>query len=185
MLSTLKHWTGDLEIDGKTVSAIPSDFVFRDGMVIILNKVKETSESQTANASDDFKQYVITVRSYMTKKSTPSFNFMATWNNDVPMPLMIMVGTYDKETSGMYHMKLHGDILEQKTLYCLCCGREITNPVSQYFGMGPKCGGHNYVNPFESEEELKKAVAEYRKKLNNITWEGWVIKSAITEMREL
>jgi hypothetical protein len=96
-----------------------------------------------------------------------------------------MVGTYDKETPGMYHMTLHGDILEQQTQYCLCCGKEITNPVSQYFGMGPVCGQHNYVNPFSSEEELKKAVAEYRKKLNNMVWEGWVIKSAITEMQEI
>ena len=185
MIDVLKGWNGTIKIDGNDVSALTSDFVFRDGMVIILNEVKKSSESQIAEPIHENKQYKITVRSYMTKKSTPSFDFMAKWNNDVPMPLMTMVGTYDKETPGMYHMTLHGDILEQQTQYCLCCGKEITNPVSQYFGMGPVCGQHNYVNPFSSEEELKKAVAEYRKKLNNMVWEGWVIKSAITEMQEI
>ena len=185
MIDVLKNWTGTIEVDGNDISDLTSDFVFRDNMVIILNKVQKSSESQTADSVRENKQYKITVRAYMTKKSTPSFDFMLKWNNDIPMPLMTMVGTYDKETSGMYHMKLHGDILEEQTQYCLCCGKPITNSVSQYFGMGPICGKHNYVNPFDTEEELKSAVEDYRKKLNNMTWTGWVIKSAITEMVEI
>ncbi len=185
MIEVLKGWNGNIEVDGRDVKAVTDAFVFRDNMVIILNKTEKSSETQIANALDETKQYKITVRSYMTKKATPSFDFMAKWNNDIPMPLMTMVGTYDKETPGMYHMTLHGDILEEQTQYCLCCGKEITNPVSQYFGMGPKCGQHNYVNPFNTEEELKSAVKEYRKKLNNMVWEGWVIKSAITDMQEI
>ena len=79
-------------------------------------------------------------------------------------------------------MKLHGDITTKQTTRCMMCGKPITNPVSQYFGMGPKCGGHNYVNPFENEEELMTAVEKYRTEyLQKITWEGWVIKSAIEE----
>ena len=111
---------------------------------------------------------------------------MKQWNNDNPMPLRTMIGTVEKETRGMVYMKLHADITEEKTQRCLCCGRPITNPVSQYFGMGPECGGHKYVNPFYSKEELEKAVQDYRENvLKNITWEGWIIKSAILEEEEI
>lgn len=121
----------------------------------------------------------IKVKSYMTKKATPEFDFMEKWNNNNPMPLRIMVGEKIKETPGMVYMKLHGDITSTQTQVCMKCGRPITNNVSKYFGMGPECGGHSYVNPFNSEEELKEAVEAYRRTLNQITWEGWIIKSAI------
>ena len=104
-------------------------------------------------------------------------------NNDVPMPLRTMVGTIEQETNGMYYMKLHADTSFSNMQYCMKCGKPITNPVSQYFGMGPECGCHNYVNPFETTEQLKEAVENYKKEyLSKITWEGWVIKRSITEM---
>lgn len=121
----------------------------------------------------------IEVKQYMTRKSTPEFDFMAQWNKDIPMPLRVMVGTVEKETRGMVYMKLHGDIYSEKICTCMKCGRRLTNPVSQYFGIGPECGGHGYTNPFDTEEELKAAVADYKAKLNKMTWEGWIIKSAI------
>lgn len=123
--------------------------------------------------------YKITVKGYMTKEATPEFDFMAKWNNNKPMPLRTMIGTKEKETRGMVYMNLHGDIFAKKIMVCMKCGRPITNPVSQFFGMGPECGGHNYVNPFNSEAELNEAVGAYRKQLQKITWSGWVIKSAI------
>lgn len=131
--------------------------------------------------------YRITVKSYMTQKSTPSFDFMEKWNSDIPMPLRVMTGRKLEETRGMVKMELHGDIevADGPVDICMCCGRPITNPVSKYFGMGPICGQHNYVNPFDSEEELKAAVAEYKKHLNEITWTGWIIKSAITAEEDL
>ena len=122
----------------------------------------------------------------MTKKATPSFDFMAKWNNNIPMPLLTMVGTVEKETPGMVYMKLHGDIVSRLEPICMKCGRPITNPVSQYFGLGPICGNHNYVNPFDTEEELKAAVEDYRRNvLQKITWEGWVIKSSIISKQEV
>lgn len=123
----------------------------------------------------------ITVKKYMTQKATPEFDFMARWNNNVPMPLRTMVGTVERETKGMVYMKLHGDIYAERVTVCMKCGRVLTNPVSQFFGLGPECGGHNYVNPFDTEEELHAAVDTFRKQLQDITWEGWIIKSAITE----
>ena len=127
------------------------------------------------------KTYRITVKQYMTKQATPSFDFMEKYNKDVPMPLRVMTGELLKETKGMAYMRLHGDIWAKRICTCMCCGRQLTNPISQYFGIGPECGGHNYINPFDSDEELQNAVAEYKAKLRNIVWEGWVIKSAITD----
>ena len=123
----------------------------------------------------------IKVKSYMTKEATPEFDFMAKWNNNNPMPMRIMVGEIVKETRGMVYMKCHADILEEKTCTCMKCGRPLVNPVSQYFGIGPECGGHNYVHPFNSEEELRAAVAKYREQLKSTKWEGWIVKSAILE----
>ena len=126
----------------------------------------------------------ITVKNYMTKPATPEFDFMAKWNNNNPMPLRTMVGEVVKETRGMVYMKLHGDIYAEKICVCMKCERPLTNPISQYFGIGPECGGHNYINPFDTEEELKEAVKSYRAQLQNITWSGWIIKSAIIDSEE-
>jgi hypothetical protein len=61
------------------------------------------------------------------------------------------------------------------------CGKELTNPVSQFFGVGPECGGHNYTHPFSSDEELKATVEAYKKQLLDTKWSGWIIRSAITQ----
>lgn len=100
------------------------------------------------------------------------------------MPMVSMVGTIEKETKGMYYLKLRAAIIGDKMITCMKCGRPLNNPVSQFFGIGPECGRHNYVNPFNTEEELKEAVNAYKKELQKVTWEGWVIKSAITTMEE-
>ena len=187
MIKLLQNWNGALEINGTTYenySAIPSDLVLIDNMVIVLHGKQNVSERQRMNDSDDNIQYVLTVKQYMIKKATPEFDFMAKWNHDEPMPLRTMVGTKVKETRGMVYMKLHGDIVSDQVQFCMKCGKPITNPVSKFFGMGPECGGHNYVNPFDTEEELKAAVNSYRKQLNKITWEGWIIKSAIIKCEE-
>ena len=183
----LKEWKGAVEIDG---IIYPSVEIARNSLSVDLknissiklcDKQKQAPESRPARLeSEGATVYRITVRQYMTKPSNPSFDFMAKWNNDNPMPMRTMVGTVEKETSGMVYMHLHGDITSEITQYCMKCGKPITNSVSQFFGMGPECGGHNYTNPFESEEELKSAVESYRRTyLQKITWSGWIIKSAI------
>ena len=124
-------------------------------------------------------EYKIEVKSWMLKKSTDTFTFMRDRNNNIPMPLLVMYGTKIGEAPKMIKVKLHGDIRQRITQNCMCCGRAITNPISRYFGMGPKCGEHNYINPFGSEEELDAAVASYREHLTKITWIGWIPYSAI------
>lgn len=181
--NVLSNWSGAVEIDGTryaNVSEIPRDLALYDGMNILLKS--PTEAERTSRDSVDEQIYHIKVKQYMTKKATPGFDFMKKWNNDVPMPLVEMVGTKVKETRGMVYMKLHADTRFQTVQCCMKCGRPITNPVSQFFGMGPECGGHNYVNPFNSDEELKEAVDKYKREvLSKIEWSGWVIKSAIVE----
>lgn len=186
-LVNMFNWEGTVEINGvkyDNIADIDRDIQINDDMNILLipkETVRDSQDTQSSNA-----EYRITVRQYMTKKSTPSFNFMATWNNDVPMPLMTMVGTIEKETPGMYYMNLRADTSFTTVDRCMNCGKVITNPISKYFGMGPECGRHNYVNPFNSDDELKKAVNDYKQEvLSKITWSGWVIKSAIKEWEVL
>lgn len=189
----LNEWKGAVEIDGTTYPSVESARNSLSGVSLNISSIKlcnkqERKPERTGEspATTGASTYRITVRQYMTKPSNPSFDFMAKWNNDNPMPMRTMVGTVEKETSGMVYMHLHGDITSSVTQYCMKCGKPITNPVSQFFGMGPECGGHSYTNPFESEEELKSAVERYRAEyLQKITWSGWIIKSAIIEREEV
>lgn len=188
MLEFLNKWSGTVTVNGKPLSDLPTDF--SDGLNIVLTPNVTAPTDGVAgrggiSSTNDIKQYRITVRQYMTKLATPEFDFMAKWNNDVPMPLRTMVGEIIKETKGMVYMTLHGDIISKITPRCMKCGKPITNPVSQYFGMGPECGGHNYVSPFENEAELEEAVKNYKAKLRDIKWEGWIIRSAIENMEEV
>jgi hypothetical protein len=208
MLTMLRNWKGAVEIDGteyKNIKDATSDFKPLNGKIHIklhsdgIKRTTSTTVTPTAIPDeaiierqapdtlnmDNTTVYRIKVKKYMTQKATPAFDFMEKWNNDEPMPLRVMVGTKDKETKGMVHMALHADILQERTMTCMRCGKKIANPVSQYFGMGPECGCHNYTNPFGSDAELKMAVESYRKQLRNIKWTGWIIRSAIEEMEEI
>ena len=191
MLSMLKGWEGKVQVNGTIYDNIDA-FICENKAIsgeihILLCSGLNTRLNERAGGQKqgDTKEYKITVKQYMTKPAEPGFDFMAKWNNDNPMPLRTMIGHIIKETRGMYQMELHGDIYAEKICTCMKCGKRLTNPVSQFFGIGPECGGHGYVSPFDTEEELHAAVASYRKQLQAITWTGWVIKSAITEMEEV
>lgn len=183
MLSLLKNWKGKVEVNGKLYNSI--DLVsladIKDLEAINIKLLQREKIENKPITSESKTQYQITVKKYMTQQASAGFDFMEKWNNNVPMPLKTMIGTVEKETRGMVYMKLHGDILEERVFTCMKCGRALTNPVSQYFGIGLECGGHNYTHPFDTDEELKAAVEEYRKQLRNMKWEGWIIKSAIIE----
>lgn len=186
MIKQLANWQGKIIINGteyQSIANVPADVKIDNTTVITLipNNIIQKAPTQAVQPVESKVEHIITVRQYMTKKSSPDFDFMLKWNNNVPMPMRTMVGTIEKETNGMVYMKLHGEIIAERMFTCMCCGRQLTNPVSQFFGMGVECGGHNYVNPFETEEELHKAVDAYKKVLAQKTWEGWIIKSAITE----
>lgn len=179
------HWDGTIEVNGADINTVDMDSLTGAVSIHLMPKgfvPKSYEISKDAPQENvDSSTYKVKVRAWMTKRG---FEFMTKWNNDIPMPLRVMVGIKNKETEKMINMTLHGDILEEVTQTCMCCGKPITNAVSKYFGMGPVCGNHNYVNPFNSTEELKAAVQNYRAKLQNITWTGWIPKSAIEEIEK-
>jgi hypothetical protein len=188
VLNLLKDYKGAVEVNGQSFDSLDSALKglknFDGQLTIVLNKgagerVSRASQRVEEVAGD--KIYRIKVRQYMTRPSTPEFDFHDKWNNGNPMPMRIMVGRKLKETKGMVKMELWGEITEEITTHCMRCGRTLTNPVSKYFGIGPECGNHGYNNPFDDEEELKRAVKEVDKQLREIKWTGWVIKSAIEE----
>lgn len=181
MIRQLADWKGRVSVNGveyDSIREVPT-LSLDNTTVITLFPVK-TAKTPVKAVSDKV-EHIITVKQYMTRPASPEFDFMAKWNNNVPMPMRTMVGTVEKETKGMVYMKLHGDYIADRMYTCMCCGKKLTNPVSQFFGVGPECGGHNYTHPFNTDEELRQAVDAYRSVLVSKTWEGWVIKSAITE----
>ena len=190
MLEYLNSYEGKLTINEVTYPSVAEARAalsgFKGNIRILLNhnEVKQSTASHTkeiSSSDEGTNIYQIKVRTYMTKPSSPDFDFQDKWNHGVPMPLRIMVGKKLKETRGMVQMELWGEITQKITSTCMKCGRPLTNPVSRYFGIGPECGGHNYVNPFESDEELNEAVEQMKTELKNIRWTGWIIKSAIEE----
>lgn len=123
------------------------------------------------------KSYKIEVKKYMTEPATSSFDFQDKWNNGIPMPLCIMQGEVIKETRGMYYMNLNGKA--EHTTKCLVCGRNLTNAVSKLYGIGPECSDKVGIIRIESEEEAKEKLKHINEQIDNITWEGWVIRSSI------
>jgi hypothetical protein len=129
-------------------------------------------------------EYIVRVKRWMTQETTDdSFDFMRHWNQNIPMPLRVMRGRVLSETRGMLYMELRACPL--KTDYCMRCGKALTHPVSKLYGLGPECGGHYHINPFETEEELHNAIQEVRQKLNNVTWTGWIAKSGVEYATEV
>ena len=178
-------WNGAVDIGSTSynnASEINSDIVLNDSMTIVLKSNRNCKRLE--DATEEKQEYHFVVKQYMTKKATASFDFMKKWNKDVPMPMVSMVGTIEKETKGMYYVKLRAAIIGEKMVTCMKCGRPLQNPVSQFFGIGPECGGHNYVNPFSTDAELREAVNAYKKELQKVTWEGWLIKSAVLKMED-
>lgn len=190
MLNLIKDYKGSLIVNGKEYEAVNQAIQSLKGysgqLNIVLNKPNNpqtTSEkdTQVVAPTNEDTIYVVKVKQYMTKPSTPEFDFQKKWNNDIPMPMRIMVGKKIEETKGMVKMELWGEILGEINHVCMQCGRTLTNPVSKIFGIGPECGEHGYNNPFDSTKELEDAVAKVNQQLRERKWTGWIIKSAIEE----
>lgn len=182
MITMLKHWEGKVEVNGKQYDNINDATIENkrlNGEVHIklypLNARAE--KKQTVAEVEKSGEVKILVKPYMTKKATPQFDFMAKWNNDNPMPMRVMEGKRIKETAGMVYMELHG--LAKPTITCYCCGKELTNPVSRKYGVGPVClSKMGIVRDIEDVDGISDELV-------NIKWEGWVIKSAILSEEEV
>ena len=138
---------------------------------------------QPAKKMEVGKSYKITVKKYMTEPATVNFDFQDKWNDGKPMPLCIMQGEVIKETRGMYYMNLQGKA--EPTSKCLVCGKTLTNPISKLYGIGPECSEKVGLIRIESEEEAKEKLKDIMEQIDDISWTGLVIKSAIKEWEEI
>ena len=182
MLTMLKDWKGQIEVNGilyDSVDAVKIDSkTFLESMHIILRSNAQKRLQTKIDAIDDASEYRITVKRYMTQTASPEFDFMAKWNNNKPMPMRTMTGIVLKETRGMVYMRLHGKA--ESVVRCMRCGRLLTNPTSQIYGIGPECMAKLGLERIEIDD-----VETIKKRLVDIVWEGWIIKSAITEKEEV
>lgn len=184
MIKTIaENWEGKIEIDGQeygsdTLFVGNNTFDIATHIKLYPAQKKAVKTENTMSKKEASGEVVITVKPYMTKKATPEFDFMAKWNNDNPMPLRTMMGRKIKETPGMVYMELHG--FAEETITCLRCGKKLTNPISMKYGIGPECIHHV---PTIADIDIND-IESIKKKLIEVTWEGWIIKSAITSIVE-
>lgn len=143
----------------------------------------DNNEDNKINVSENKmlvgRKYKVTVKKYMTEPATLAFDFQKKWNNDIPMPLLVMQGELIKETRGMAYMKLNG--FAESTCTCSICGRTLTNPISKLYGIGPECSAKVGI-VFDTMQEDDTIV---KSKMESISWEGWIIKSAIKKFEEV
>lgn len=179
MKAILSKWQGAVEIDGVRYESVKDAVgVFktlnsRSSIKLCASAVKVDTEQnrQHIAQSTDSEEYEITVKRYMTQPSSGGFDFMLKWNKNEPMPCVTMRGTVEKETRGMVYMNLHG--FAKPTITCMCCGRELTNPISRYYGIGPICLGKIGISrQIDDIENIKEDLVKMK-------WSGWIIKSAI------
>lgn len=182
MIALLKDWKGEVEVNDERYEDGSKLAGFKPASGQIHIKLYSANKNACKSVVDrlqDELQYRITVKRYMTEKSSAGFDFMAKFNNDNPMPLRTMIGTIEKETRGMVYMKLHGQA--EPVIKCMRCGRTLTNPISMKYGIGPEC---ITKVPFIMDLDIND-VDGIKKKLVDVKWEGWIIKSAITEKEEV
>ena len=178
----LENYNGIIEVNGQTVDKLNLTTVSNNkGSVCIKltpdNFIQKFHNDNPAVKSEDEKEYRITVKAYMLKKAVPEFDFMAKMNDDNPMPLRTMVGKKTKETKGMEYWELHGE--GRPVITCMRCGKELTNPISRKYGVGPECI-HKLGFAFDVED-----VDDIKEALVKVTWSGWIIKSAVTSCEEV
>ena len=159
-----------------------------DEVTVIFRAVEKKTEERPLHISGESMrkghEYIVKVKKWMTEPTSNSgFDFMYHWNKNIPMPLRVMRGRVLSETRGMVYMELRACPL--KTDYCMRCGKPLTHPVSRLYGLGPECGGHYHINPFNTEEELQNAIQEVRQKLYDVSWTGWIAKSGVEYATEV
>lgn len=184
MITLLKNWEGKVEFNKKLYDNLScvdlSSLQEGQPFSIVLyskNKKSVNTAGKSAESVDNKRERRISVKQYMTRKSTPEFDFMAKFNNDNPMPLRTMIGTVEKETKGMVYMNLHG--FGEPVIRCMRCGKLLTNEVSKRYGIGPEC-----ITKLGFECDIED-VDTITTKMQEVKWSGWIIKSAITEQEEV
>lgn len=200
MFELFQDYKGSLLVNGKEYKSIEeAENAFKNkntGLTIILNpngkevnmggKIDSNSPTSENSIYKKNTVYKISVMAYMTNYA-PDFFLKTAPNiaNERPMPYRSMVGIVLQETPKLVKMELMADITQSRYTKCMKCGRPISDKTLQNFGVGAECDDTYYEKVFKSEKEINDCVEKYRKKLNQIKWTGWIVKSAITEIIEL
>jgi len=171
MIKALANWKGKVSVNGVEYQSIADIPDIKLDNTVVISLIPNVTR-QTAKRVDDTTEHIITVKKYMTQPASPTFDFMKKWNSNVPMPMRTMQGVILKETKGMVQMRLHG--FAKKTITCVMCGRDLTNPISRAYGIGPICLGKLGISRDIDD------VSGITEDLVNMEWTGWIIKSAIT-----
>ena len=182
MLNLLKY-EGEIVVNGVTYRS--SDEAYADVVSKGTEEVEvfipgESSKPEISVVYRQDCEYLIRVKHWMLEKSSPAFDFMQKWNDDVAMPLSVMQGYVLDETDGMVKMSLEGVLV--RTVKCSVCGRALKNELSQQYGIGPECASKIGLERVpKSDAELDDMFAEMEQHLRTIQWEGWIAKSAIVD----
>lgn len=112
------------------------------------------------------REYKFNIRQFLTQRA------------ENPVPMRVMVGWIEKETEKGIYVHLKAKPMVTKT--CLRCGRTLTHPASIHYGIGPECGKHFHMHPWNGTGLLEAYIAELQKNLEDVTYEGWLPKSGVT-----
>ena len=80
--------------------------------------------------------------------------------------------------------KLKAKLTKENGGVCRCCGRTLTDEMSQITGIGPVCAGHVGVKHPKTKDEVAKFREDMSNKIDEIgEFEFWIPKRAIIEWK--
>lgn len=169
-LKQLRGWAGRIVVNGTEYEGVDS---VPDTIELATIKLLPKVEQRRVKVEDstDVKEHLITVKQWLTQPATIEWDYNDRMNKGVPMPLRTMQGTIVKETAKSVYMHLHGST--KPVVHCMRCGRELTNPVSRYYGLGCEC--ISKVGIVANPDEVDKI----KEQLVKIEGYWWIPKSSI------
>ena len=173
-LKQLQGWKGKVNVNGTeydNVASVPNRIELQGATITLLPIVEQRRVKVDVTESTDESEHLIKVKQWLTQPATPEWDYNARMNNNVPMPLRVMAGTIEKETTKSVYMHLHGVV--RPVITCMRCGRELTNPVSRAYGLGCEC--IQKVGIVADPEEVEKIKEE----LVKIEGYWWIPRSSI------
>lgn len=79
-------------------------------------------------------------------------------------------------------IRLKGKLTKQNGGICCCCGKTLTDEMSQITGIGPICAKYVGVPHPKSKDEVEKFMGDMQKKIDDIgEFEFWIPKRAIVK----
>lgn len=189
MFELLKEYSGRLTVNNRVFESVQDAEQafenYKGGLTILLNKKDDNDPPLSTKSKniDTTTVYQISVKRYMTQYKSDFF--LHRMNPEGPMPFMIMCGRKLMETEKLVKMECWAGLPSTRVTTCIKCGRPLTNPLSQYLSLGPECGASEHMRMIQSGVSIDEVRKRLEHKLNNTRWTGWIIKSAIQDVKIL